>query len=721
MPTIFSLLERSSKKRQASADLVLPIRFSANARHMFSSCKNPILVMIEGQTGSGKSQRFNQLTSADFMSETPFDSSAGGAGVTTDFLTFGPILLSHFCSQWRIPHTAGDEFNLFFCDSEGKGNVNGVDENLGKALAVVSSVTTIRISVSQNRLCDDVMAGLDGALKFQCLRTKTASVTELSSAIVFMYRDVGFAGPPATSLLEMEQRRHDQDAASFATVFEKLPKCGLTKDNLLVLLQPQYAGRRPIPFGEDSYMESLRDLARFIDCVCRTKRSPGFPWMDSVLTTIARLIHDSPTVPNGPVNINDRIVLICTGFAEHTCQSILAGKDFAAKTEMERTSIRTFPYEGPSAQRLADETVGVFERECASFYPGLKAEIPDKVALLERQIREMINEAVKIQWNARHAMFLKQMNDKIATVGEQLAREASQAAVNAVTALTFEQALGYASDGQFCDSAVRNATGKLRIAIEQLHPNGPNLVPHAFDVMVAKFDRDVRTAVRPVWLSKQQGAQRWKASELNKAHQRELEAKDRENQHRIRLAQEEHNRNIAARERQKKQDEEAREWERKEKWPQNLTEMIEVRQRKGITDDLVGKIVKLYPNRGSELKYRVLSYSPFDSRLELVVPTGLNIWMVSVTWDGDTAINEISCQNIPFYINGDTMGIVFTQSISLDTVKCIEINFPAGTDISNLTYCGYYERWRDNKRPHQVILRRSGTYNRGPRIEGDSC
>jgi hypothetical protein len=71
----------------------------------------------------------------------------------------GPIPLSELCQKSNIPVTArGTVF--FFVDSEGTGNANGADEQLGKALAAVSAITTIRIAMRENRLCDDSLDGL---------------------------------------------------------------------------------------------------------------------------------------------------------------------------------------------------------------------------------------------------------------------------------------------------------------------------------------------------------------------------------------------------------------------------------------------------------------------------------------------------------------------------------------------------------------------------------
>jgi hypothetical protein len=176
---------------------------------------------------------------------------------------------------WKIPKTAPGDYDLLFLDSEGTGNATGVDQNLPKALAVLSCIATIRITVDANQVGEEAMREMETALKLQCLRSKRDSAAETSSALVLMSRDVGIEGDPPTSLQEMEERRRDQDRDTFHTVIRHFPKHGFTPENFLVLLQPQwYDDSRDVQsYMRESYMESMRDLVRFIDAVCRTKRS----------------------------------------------------------------------------------------------------------------------------------------------------------------------------------------------------------------------------------------------------------------------------------------------------------------------------------------------------------------------------------------------------------------------------------------------------------------
>jgi hypothetical protein len=163
------------------------------------SLKKQNSILIEGKSRKGKGTRLNQLINAQLLNEWFFLSSIGQERVPSDFQVFGAIILRDFCQQWSIPMTARDTFTLFFRDSEGTRNPNGINEQLGKASPAVSAVIIVRIAMGQNKLCD---AFIDGV---------AMSEEEMSGAMVFMYRDVGFKGSPAISFAEMERRRGEDD------------------------------------------------------------------------------------------------------------------------------------------------------------------------------------------------------------------------------------------------------------------------------------------------------------------------------------------------------------------------------------------------------------------------------------------------------------------------------------------------------------------------------
>jgi hypothetical protein len=200
--------------------------------------------------------------------------------------------------MWKIPMTADDAFNLFFVEFADHLHAHGADVNLEKELAVVSSVSTIWVRVSDVRLLedfDDIVGLVESALKLQCPKINRSSNTETSSAVAVMCREVGLPGQAPTSLEETERRRHDQDRDGFERILSGLQQRGLNPTNLLVLRQPCVGCFRGLPFAPESYKESLRDFARFIEAVCRTKRSLGFAGTNSVLAHVAGITDRFPS------------------------------------------------------------------------------------------------------------------------------------------------------------------------------------------------------------------------------------------------------------------------------------------------------------------------------------------------------------------------------------------------------------------------------------------
>jgi hypothetical protein len=89
----------------------------------------------------------------------------------------------------------------------------------------------------------------------------------------------------------MERRRKAQDDDAFGVMCKRFAGFGFTRETLLVLLPPQFQDAEScIPLGEESYMESMRDLARFIEATCRAREIPDFFQMKTMWTLAAELV-----------------------------------------------------------------------------------------------------------------------------------------------------------------------------------------------------------------------------------------------------------------------------------------------------------------------------------------------------------------------------------------------------------------------------------------------
>jgi hypothetical protein len=493
----FGLLQRNGRLGKASGDLVTPIQFSSAACSSLGGCKNPVLIMMQGPTGAGKSTRLNQLISGRLGSKCrgPFRAAAGGKGVTTDFNAWGPVPLSSLCKTWKLPKQARDDYSLFFVDSEGTSNANGVDENLGKALTAVSAVITIRIVLNQNRLRDDNMSEIESILKLQCIMDRDSNA-ELSSAFVLMFRDVGFDDPEPNSLQEMEVRRHEQDGESFNTISKTFPQLGFTSSNLLVLLQPQLGGFDVAPCASESYLESMRDLVRFIDNVCASRASTTFAWMNDVMNSVATAIHSIPG--NATINITETVQQLYIFRAEEIARTIIKGAKVRVEPEVDEFTMQTFPYEDPQDPKCISDAIDYFAQQCSAVYPNLLNEIPSKSTCLQHEIRDKMHAEWISQWTDRRQQFLKDMSVQIAAVADELANSAANEAINRVNDLTYQAALKEASAEPFSQQAIETAVTKLTTHGNRFHPKFDVLIANQFANGKSRISETVRNRVEPV-------------------------------------------------------------------------------------------------------------------------------------------------------------------------------------------------------------------------------
>jgi hypothetical protein len=538
-----------------------------------------------------------------------------------------------------------------------------------------------------------------------------------------MSADVGFEDPQPETFDETENRRHAQDSDVFRMMVRMFPTHGFTAENLCVLIQPQLQ-----PDTEDfeikSYMESLRDLVRFIDGSCRTRKPPGFAWMNSILTSVAGVIDRIPE--GGMVDITKLLQAIYNSWADDTFKAIIGPAPLQAQDTIARLSLQAFPFGNALNPRFVADAIATFDANCIAWCETIFEDIPDKAECLRQDLRNKMQAVWSKAWSSRREILISEMVANLTSMEQRLASQARNEAIRVVSELAPQTAFEALSPDLFYRPVIDAKVAELRRSAQQLHPECLDLIGDRFSVMQHDLQDSVRTAVEPHWRNKKTAAQRWNEDKCNEKLEAELQRQALEFRLEAQRREEENRRREEERDKREDDEKKAQELKRKRERPESLTELMDVKEEGW---DPAGTEIWLYPGGQAGLKFRVSSYSPRDSRLQLIQPTGLSVqlWYVSTTLTPEPGYpNMVTWNNygipvtIPFYIDGDTMGIVFTTEATVGPSQSIYINLPPDTDIENLPDCGYFIHWFMMRRPDQVYsYMNTGIHNRGPRIQSD--
>jgi hypothetical protein len=715
---VFSLLARTTHQGSVGEKLILPLRFSNETQNRLSSCQNLIIISITGKSGLGKTTLLNCLIRGRRgQRQGPFKCGGGGRGKTHDFDTFGPISLADFCRNLGITEIPTIEYNLIFVDSEGTAAAHGMDRNLAKALAAISSIATIGIVMGQNRLHDDTLNEVERIFELQCFRG-----SGVASAIALVCRSVGFDDPAPMSLQEMESRRHLQDQEGFELVCGRFPRCGFTSENLCILQQPQTEdGDGPVQFGPESYMESIRDLGRFIIQVCSTRSPMGFPLIHSVFLTVANLVNSMTII--SPVNMDQVIENLWISTANEIAGTIRREYIERIQQQIERMTLVNFPFDG-SINPPIDEAIRQFTERCNRFSQGFLENIQTQSEALRVEIRGSLTAEWNRQFEIRRAFLIVQLTQQLIGIGERLAYETSTRTLNEVNGLVLSAIINYTSAEQFCRPAIRQAEINLAIAAQAIHAQYEILVPDALQIARARIQNEVRSTIDDRWQQRRAEADRWQA-ERNAEERRTLERQAEQRcQAEIRQRQEAERLRLQA-EQQANYENAQRLREEKTKRPKTLSDIVEIRGSYG----LVGNEVWINAGGMAGLPFIVVFWSARESQLEFTKGMTVKIWKKRVTRVFDqnegytiwTVTAELGL--IESHIDGSTMEIVFKRAITLGDDEAIYIDLPMNTDIVNVesATAGFYQHWieRPNNPKYQVIMGVPGTYARGPRIQAE--
>ena len=116
---------------------------------------NPRLLLFYGQTRQGKSTTLNQLIRGNvetwkYMNKSPFLSQTSQQSLTIGCDIYGPIKSSEINRRHQINRKIKEDFDIFFCDTEGLFSLNGQSSTLIPGILTLLQVCTFSVIMINN-------------------------------------------------------------------------------------------------------------------------------------------------------------------------------------------------------------------------------------------------------------------------------------------------------------------------------------------------------------------------------------------------------------------------------------------------------------------------------------------------------------------------------------------------------------------------------------------
>ena len=151
---------------------------------------NPKLFLCYGKTRLGKSTTLNQiikgnLNSWKFRNTSPFKAQTSSKSLTVGCDIFGPIKYSEIMRVHSIKAKIKDDYDLFFCDTEGLYSLYNQSETIIPGILTLLPTCTISVIMTSDVPDQNMLENIASEIQFsQILQTMNP---ELKSPFVIIY------------------------------------------------------------------------------------------------------------------------------------------------------------------------------------------------------------------------------------------------------------------------------------------------------------------------------------------------------------------------------------------------------------------------------------------------------------------------------------------------------------------------------------------------------
>ena len=151
---------------------------------------NPRLLLFYGATRQGKSTTLNQIIRGNidtwtYINKEPFESQTGQKSITSGCHIFGPIKCSEIKKRHNIEVKLNDDFDIFFCDTEGLFSLNGISRKMIPGILTLLQVCTLSVIMIKDVPNTNTISQISAEIQFSKIMQQINK--ELQSPLVALY------------------------------------------------------------------------------------------------------------------------------------------------------------------------------------------------------------------------------------------------------------------------------------------------------------------------------------------------------------------------------------------------------------------------------------------------------------------------------------------------------------------------------------------------------
>ena len=238
-------------------------KFTEYFKNCLINSVNPKIFIVVGKTREGKSTLLNHILFDKSLNipdnlriSSPFKAMGGEEGITKEFLFYGPIKASEFCRRNKLVFN-GEDFDCFFIDTEGSGNLYQMSKNLYHGIFSLESITTCILFVSKGIIDQEGLLYISRHIQTSKLFNSTSNNNFPGLAIIG--RDIGIQNYDI-SFEQQEIERVKQDNLKLNDLKGRLNQntgINFSEENLKYIAEP------PLDMKQ-LFCNSIKDLCKFI-------------------------------------------------------------------------------------------------------------------------------------------------------------------------------------------------------------------------------------------------------------------------------------------------------------------------------------------------------------------------------------------------------------------------------------------------------------------------